>query len=265
MSSVKTNDYFYENYRMADFYDDQYGVVEHDIPFWLDITKDQNEILEIACGTGRITIPLLEAGKKVHAIDYSDEMLKILDEKINSKYPEFKDQIFMQNQDMRNLNLNKKFDMIIITSNSLNHIETNKDLQKTFQSIHNHLNENGVLVFDILNPKFNFLLRDPNGVYAEEILKYGESNKFFKTWENNSYSYKEQINYVTYYYQFCDESGTNTAENIIKMQLKVRLYFPQEIDYVIQKSGFKIRKKYDWYDQRPWEGNTGEQILILEK
>ncbi|KZD40401.1 Methyltransferase [Bacillus cereus] len=265
MCSVNKNDYFYENYRIADFYDDQYGMVKHDIPFWLNITKDYQDILEIACGTGRITIPLLESGKNVYAVDYSEEMLNILDEKIKSEYSEFEGNIVIENQDMRYLELNKKFDMIIITSNSLNHIETNDDLQKTFEAIKKHLNDDGLLVFDILNPKFQFLLREPEGVYAEEILKHESSGKFFKTWENNIYSAAEQINYVTYYYQFCDKIGTSLSENITKMKLKVRLYFPQEIDYIIQMSSLKIHSKFDWYDQRVWEGRTGEQILVLKK
>lgn len=258
-------DYFYENYRMADFYDDQYGVVNHDIPFWLNITSNQSEVLEIASGTGRITLPLLKTGKKIYAIDYSDEMLTILNDKIDANFMDLKKNITIKNADMRYLNLDKKFDMIIITSNSLNHIETNEDIEKTFKSISNHLNDNGILVFDVLNPKFEFLLRDPKGIYFEEVLKHTKSNRYFKTWENNEYSYGEQINYVTYYYQFSDENGNPTTDEIVKMRLKVRLFYPQEMDYLIQKSDFEIIHKYDWYDNRSWNGKTGEQIYVLKK
>lgn len=250
---------------MTDFYDDQYGRIEHDIPFWLNITKDHKEVLEIACGTGRITIPLLKSGKEVFGVDYSDEMLTILEDKINNKYPEFKDKVVIKKGDMRNLKLNKKFDIIIITSNSLNHIETNEDIKRTFESIHNHLNDNGILVFDVLNPKFKFLDRDPNGIYFEEILMQEKSERYFKTWENNTYSYAEQINYVTYYYQFCDKDGINPTGDILKMKIKVRLFYPQEMDYLIETNGFCIAKKYDWYDNRPWNGETGEQIYVLNK
>lgn len=257
-------DYFFENYRLADFYDDQYGNIQHDIPFWRNMTNDSQEILEIACGTGRITIPLLLNKKKVHAIDYSSEMISILHNKIDTDFPLLKDQLEITNADMRNFDLNKKFDTIIITSNSLNHIETNQDVVRTLQTMKKHLTDDGILVFDILNPKFNFLIRDPNGIYDEEILPYTKSNTFFKTWENNIYSPSEQINYVTYYYQFCDEHGNSTNDEIKKMKLKVRLFFPKEMDFVIESSGFKIINKFDWYDHREWSGKTGEQIYVLK-
>lgn len=81
----KKNDYFFENYRMADFYDDYYGRNVGDINFWINQCKEKAKILEVACGTGRVTFPLIESGKKVYALDYSPEMLNILKEKAKLK------------------------------------------------------------------------------------------------------------------------------------------------------------------------------------
>ena len=77
-------DYFFENYRMADFYDDYYGRNTGDISYWDECCKDAKDILEIACGTGRITLPIINSGKKVYALDYSQAMLDILKEKIKN-------------------------------------------------------------------------------------------------------------------------------------------------------------------------------------
>lgn len=47
---MDNKDYFFENYRMADFYDDYYGRNIEDIPFWVNSCQNANKILEIACG-----------------------------------------------------------------------------------------------------------------------------------------------------------------------------------------------------------------------
>ena len=70
---------------VADIYD-LYVNVETDIPFFLKETEGfEEEILELMCGTGRVSIPLLEAGRKLVCVDYSRGMLDIFRSKISKK------------------------------------------------------------------------------------------------------------------------------------------------------------------------------------
>jgi ubiquinone/menaquinone biosynthesis C-methylase UbiE len=80
------NDYFYEKYRLADFYDDQYNRFTHDIQFWVNYAKNAKNILEIACGTGRITKDLVKLNSKITAFDYSEEMLEEMLEEMKNKF-----------------------------------------------------------------------------------------------------------------------------------------------------------------------------------
>ena len=250
-------DYFFENYRMADFYDDYYGRNVGDINFWVDQCKNKNKILEVACGTGRITIPIIQSGKKVYALDYSSAMLDILKEKAQlNGYT--KDNLEVFCQDMRNMKFDMKFDIILITSNSINHLEKTEDLEKMLTSAYDLLEEGGLLVFDALKPRFKYLMRNMDEYYDNDEFILSKTGEKIKVCENSKYDYASQINNVNYYY--CDSKGKKTVLNT-----KVRLYFPQELDYIIQKSKFEIVEKYDWYDLRPFKGKTNEQIFILRK
>lgn len=254
---MENKDYFFDNYRMADFYDDYYGRNIADIPFWVECCKDSEEILELACGTGRITFPIIKSGKKVYALDYSQAMLDILEEKAKRiKIESNKLEVFCQ--DMRNINIDKKFDIILITSNSVNHLETAEDFEKMLESTYKLLKDGGKLVFDALKPRFKFLLRNMNEVYDEDEFILSKTGEKIKVCENSKYNHATQINNVNYYYT--DSNGKQTILNT-----KVRLYFPQELDYIISKSKFNKKNKYDWYDYRIFEGKTNEQIYILEK
>lgn len=256
-------DYVYDH--MAEFYEDKYAGVIFDVPFWIDVTKGKEKILEIACGTGRITIPLLQDNKKVYALDYSEKMLNILKEKVKNQYPECKDKLIINKGDMRNFQLNEKFDIILITTNSLNHIEKNEDIDKTFNSLREQLTENGIVVFDIINPNCKCFTRDPEGIYNLFTFKHSKTNGYFKAWENNIYSAKEQIDYVTYYYQLCNRNGKEIDDKIVKIRLKYRMFYPQEMDYIINANRFEIIDKFDWYDRRVWDGKTCQQIYVIRK
>lgn len=120
------NDYFFDGYRMTEYYDDYLGGHTEDFDFWPKYLSDKKNILEIACGTGRITIPLLKSGKRITALDYSQEMLELLYQKTK----DYRDQLTIVNGDMRNYKLDQRFDAVIITANSVNHLENPYDLEK---------------------------------------------------------------------------------------------------------------------------------------
>lgn len=254
---MKDSDYFFENYRIADFYDDYYGRNVGDIKFWVDSCKDADKILEIACGTGRVTFPIIESGKKVSALDYSEAMLDILREKAEEKkYNSNHLEIYCQ--DMRDMNFKNKFNVILITSNSVNHLEKTEDFERMLNSAFDLLEDDGLLIFDALKPKFKYLMRNMNEYYDYDEFKLSKTGENIKICENSKYNHMTQINDVNYYYT--DSKGKRTILNV-----KVRLYFPQELDYIISKSKFRIKNKYDWYDLREFKGKTNEQIYVLEK
>ncbi|WP_339063456.1 class I SAM-dependent methyltransferase [Tepidibacillus marianensis] len=95
----------------ADWYDlDQRNVVQDDIPFYIERAKQlQGDVLELACGTGRVMIPMANAGINVWGLDLSKEMLDQLDIKKDSLEQEVKERIHTIHGDMSNFDLGRKF------------------------------------------------------------------------------------------------------------------------------------------------------------
>ncbi len=104
--------------KVADIYD-FYVKVDFDIPFFLKETKDYHEeILELMCGTGRVSFPLLSSGKKMVCVDYSQGMLDAFSEKNRKKnWP-----VELIKMDVTNLKLNRKFGLIILPFHSISEI-----------------------------------------------------------------------------------------------------------------------------------------------
>ncbi|MFA9377820.1 MAG: class I SAM-dependent methyltransferase [Lachnotalea sp.] len=134
----------YQGY-FAKFYD---SLVAND-NFDLDIyegmfQKENNKILELACGSGRILIPLLEKGYDIAGVDLSEDMLDILEKKCSMKNLNpilFKD-------DMCNFNNGIKYDTIILSHISISLLNS-KLQEELFYNISNHLlKEGGIFIFN---------------------------------------------------------------------------------------------------------------------
>ena len=131
------------------------------------ITK--GTLLDVGCGTGNIAIPLSKKGYSVTGVDLSEEMLFVAAEKVNAEnvnLPLFQ-------QDMRTLEGLGMFDAIVSLCDTLNYLESEEDVQNTFQSLYDHLREKGILIFDVHSTyKINHVFSNQTYAYSGEELAY---------------------------------------------------------------------------------------------
>lgn len=131
------------------------------------------KILDLACGTGNISIPLSKAGYNVYGVDISESMLTIADNKARLN----RQNIRFIKQDIRDLNLSGKFDAIICACDGINYILKEDELVKTFLSLYKLLNKDGIFIFDISSfYKIKYILG--NNTFFEE------KNNICYCWEN---------------------------------------------------------------------------------
>jgi SAM-dependent methyltransferase len=170
---------------VADLYD-SYVTVNLDLPFFLEETLEfDDEILELMCGTGRVSIPLLESGKKLCCVDYSKKMLDVFKNKIQGKdYP-----VRLIQMDVTKLDLNKEFGLILLPFHSFSEI-LSLDLQfKALQCISNHLKPDGIFICTLQNPTVRlktadgvtrqlgeFILNDNKRMIVSYSNKYNTDN-----------------------------------------------------------------------------------------
>ncbi|MFC1743312.1 class I SAM-dependent methyltransferase [Candidatus Riflebacteria bacterium] len=137
------------------FYDWSYGNFTHDIPFYLEFLKHcGTSVLEVTCGTGRLSIPLLENGFEVTGIDSSPHMLEILKNKIASLATPAKDRFFLYEADMRDFDLKKEFHSVIVPNAALFHLFKSCDVSSCFSSIFAHTRNGGMVIVDLVSPHF---------------------------------------------------------------------------------------------------------------
>lgn len=138
-------------------------------------------VLDLACGTGSVTIPMAKKGYDMIGVDLSEEMLHIASEKSRIA----KTDILFLNQDMTEFELYGTVDAAICSLDGVNYLTEDGDLDKLFYLVHNYLNPGGIFIFDINSEhKLKNILGDNTFVYDEEDV--------FCVWDNN-YDEDEKI------------------------------------------------------------------------
>lgn len=147
---------YYETDLAARSYDafytpDAMSAVAGDIPFYVDLARAAGpRVLELACGTGRLLGPLIDAGFDVTGVDASAAMLAVARDKLVS-------QPKLIHARMEAFEADGPFDLAIIAFRSFQHVTDPALQRKTLQRAHAHLRDGGRLVIDLFDPRFEYI------------------------------------------------------------------------------------------------------------
>lgn len=217
---------------------------------WLPKEKDA-KILELCCGTGRLTIPIAKEGYNICGIDYTPSML----EQAKLKAIEAGVRVKFIEADIRTLDLREKFDFIFIPFNSIHHLYSNEDLFKVLRMVRNHLQQNGLFLLDCFNPNIRYIV---HGEKEEEtIARYTiDDGREIMIKQTMYYENVTQINRIKWHYYIDDVFFS--IQN-----LDMRMYFPQELDFYLECSGFNIIHKFGSFEEDDFCDDSEKQIYVL--
>lgn len=217
---------------------------------WLPKNKNA-KILELCCGTGRLTLPIAKDGYNICGVDYTSSML----EQAKMKASDAGLEIDFIEADIRFLNLHEKFDLIFIPFNSIHHLYKNEDLFKALKSVENHLKEGGLFLLDCFNPNLRYILESEKEekIIAEYITCDGRKVLIKQTMR---YENATQINRIKWHYFINDEF--HSIQN-----LDIRLFFPQELDSYMKWAGFNLICKFGSFEEEMFTDNSEKQIFVL--
>jgi SAM-dependent methyltransferase len=240
-------------YRDGRHYDRQnVGIVE-DIPFYLrQVARYGQPVLELACGTGRITIPIAEAGYQVTGLDVSPNMLSAARAKAAARgLP-----IEWVRADCRSFHLGRRFAFIFFPFNSIAHLHDLDGLEACFECVREHMTSEGRFVVDIFNPKIDYLIRDPAARRAVADYEDPDGHGMVTLTECNVYDRASQVNHIKWYYSIGSQQDAYVHD------LNMRIFFPQELDALLHYNGFAIEAKYGEYDETPFASASSKQLVV---
>jgi len=234
-------------------YDLQTRTFTEDISFFERLTDRFGQpILELACGTGRITIPLARKGIDITGLDVSETMLSQARKKAGAQSA----QISWVLSDCREFRLNKRFRLIFIPINSITHLHRRKDLEALLARVREHLHEEGRFIIDLFNPSLDILRRDPDQRHPVAEYEDPDGRGRVVITESNIYDAATQINRITWYYRIGDHEDARVVEN------NMRILYPRELDDLLHYNGFAVESKYGDYDESPFQARSPKQLTV---
>ncbi|MCC7665663.1 class I SAM-dependent DNA methyltransferase [Liquorilactobacillus satsumensis] len=112
------------------------------------VPSKRQTILDLACGTGRLAVKLVQAGYAVSGVDLSPEMLSLAE--LNARMQ--KVTLPLIQADMTALDGLERFDVVVSCLDSLCYLQSPADLKKTFVQVREHLEDEGTFIFDVISP-----------------------------------------------------------------------------------------------------------------
>jgi ubiquinone/menaquinone biosynthesis C-methylase UbiE len=238
-------------YSLPDLYDAILPVGK-DIPFYLDFAKSQGEaVLELACGTGLLTVPIAATDLPTVGLDLSNTMLDAAKRRGATAGVSVE---WLQGN-MREFNLAHRFGFIFVARHSLQHLLSADDLLACFAAVKRHLSSSGIFVFDIFNPDVEILARRPDQrfpVMEVRTERYGT----LRVESSHRYDAATQISYGTWYV------STEDQQDKWVLPITVRCIFPEELLLLLSKAGFKLIDRFGDATQAAFTSGSPKQICV---
>ncbi|NTG50465.1 class I SAM-dependent methyltransferase [Agrobacterium rhizogenes] len=226
------------------------GLLAGDIEFYLDCAhRFGGPILEIGTGTGRILLPLANAGYDVIGLDISNSMLAMAAAKLTD-HPDLSARVQFVNDDMTNFDLKQKFPLIINTARSFQHLLTPDDQRKALLCIHQHLMPGGYLVLDLFDPYFELLFANDLAAPAPREMHDPLSNHQIRRTMLARYTdpMHQTVQEVLRFEAFDKAGGLVACE---ETSWTLRWSMRQEIAYLLELCGFEVVEQFSDFSGAP--------------
>lgn len=232
----------------------------NDIPFYQKLVPSPNSsILELGCGTGRVTLSLVPYCQYIQGIDLSPAMISICREKLlKAGIPQTKVQV--TEGDITDFDLDRTFDLIIAPFRVFQNLETDQEVHGLFRCIRKHLAQGGTCILNVFRPFLEPEDLKKQWVTKDEKLSWEvpvEGGRLACYDRRASIDVEKLILYPELIYRRY-EGETLVDESVLKILM--RCYYPDTFEKLIVEHGFTILNRWGGYKGEIY--GQGSELVI---
>jgi SAM-dependent methyltransferase len=226
---------------LGELYDDDMGknAPGHDVAFYVEVARSAGEsVLELGCGTGRITLPLARAGLRVTGVDRSEPMLDALHRKASHELSEVeRGRLSVVRADMRELSLAERFSSVLCPYSAFTYLQTENDRACALAAVRAHLAPRGAFVLDVFVPD-PAVSAAPADFTAIDYKRQRADGTLLERSRTIRKDVEPHINLIERHYRVLDSSGNELAR--FTTESRIRYWFPDELRGELEAHGFDV-------------------------
>ena len=253
-----------EHYEDAELYDHEYRRRRADVNWYVELAKrllpEGGPILELGCGSGRLTLALARAGFHVTGVDAAPSMLARLRARLERTPPSVRGRIELREANLLDFDLGRaRFPLVVAAFNVLEHLYTRAELAACLARVDAHLAKGGRFAFDVQLPDLAWLVRDPDKRWARTRFTHPRTGE--KLWYSTNHDYDpvSQIALIRLYYDPVD----GTPGHVV--MLSQRKFFPAELEALLAHAGFATVERYGDFGGAPLGPSADSQVLVCAR
>jgi SAM-dependent methyltransferase len=244
-----------EDYADPILFDTENSDFEPDGPFYLSLAQQvRGSVLELGCGTGRITIPLARHGINMTGLEIVPGMLA----RARSKAGELP--IQWVEADVRDFHLGKQFSLICAPGFVFEHLLERPEQEAMLACVREHLADEGLFIIAV---RFPHLKSITNTEGEQDWFSYtDESGREVRVSGTDYYDPVRQIGHETAYRRWYDKDDKEVTR---RARLALRYFFPQEMEALLHYNGFSVLHRYGDWDSNPLTEESNRLIYLCRK
>jgi ubiquinone/menaquinone biosynthesis C-methylase UbiE len=246
----------------AGVYDSIYSYVREDIPFYVEAAQAVGgPVLELGCGTGRVTMPIAEAGVDVVGLDSSAAMLDVARRKLGSLSPG-SGSVTLVEGDMAELPgaYDRKFSLAIIPFRGFLSLMTVPKQESALEGIRRSLVPGGRLVFNVFVPDLEMLVQEGDTAHHLRDVTDPETGDRFVIWHQSGYDNHNQVIFVRLIVDQLD--AQDTAIKRFYRDYHLRYVHRWEMHHLLLRCGFEVLDLFGDFQGSEFDETSGEMVWV---
>jgi SAM-dependent methyltransferase len=247
-------------YTGAEEYDLENGQYDASIPFYSALGAEVGGPgLDLACGTGFLTIPLAEQGLAMTGVDRAPEMLDLARRKAERL------SIRWVLADILALELGERFRLVTLTGNAFQEFVTLKDQEGLLSAVRRHLAPHGLFAFETRFPRPSELLTANalTGEWSEESVWRQFENEDGQTVTVSTAQRHDAVRQTVDYVIHRRWQANGKPESVTE-SATLRFVYPREMEALLHYNGFAIRDAYGDWDRQPLTSTSPRMIYVCQ-
>jgi SAM-dependent methyltransferase len=240
---------------VADLYD-IYVQWDADVAFFRETCRGvTDDVLELMCGTGRLSVPLLHSGVVLTCVDYSREMLQVLQRRLHEQGLVAE----VREADVRSIDLGRKYPLILLPFHSFSEIVDWNQRAQALGAIRRHLAPHGRFVITLHNPVVQLRRLDGRRrVISRNVMPDRDAD--LRVWSTAWSRADCQIGEALQEYEVVGHEGAVLERRELRLSFAItnRDVFEAEA----AAAGFRVLQLYGDYESRPYEAETSPFMIF---